>query len=163
MRMTNLAAALIRPQLKSLPERIKGWNERYDRLASGLRCVPGVRVPHRPSKEHFVGSSLQFFVDDVSAECASRFCSLADAFGVHVKWFGAAKPTGFTSDYRSWAYAERPALLRTNAVLARLFDIRVPLALPVDRCDDVVAILAHALATAAAESLDDAQPTSRIT
>jgi dTDP-4-amino-4,6-dideoxygalactose transaminase len=158
MRMTNLTAALLRPQLTSLPDRISGWNERYDRLANGLRDVPGVRMPHRPAEERFVGSSLQFFVDDLSAEGATTFCALADALGVHIKWFGAAAPTGFTSDYRSWAYADRPALPRTNAILARLFDIRVPLALPVDRCADVVAIVAYALATATAEHFDSAQP-----
>jgi dTDP-4-amino-4,6-dideoxygalactose transaminase len=158
MRMTNLTAALLRPQLTSLPARINGWNERYDRLARGLRGVPGVRMPQRPAEENFVGSSLQFFVDDLSAEGATAFCALADALGVHIKWFGAAVPTGFTSDYRSWAYAERPALPRTNAILARLFDIRVPLALPVDRCADVVEIVAYALATAAAEHSDNAQP-----
>lgn len=154
MRMTNLTAALLRPQLRSLPERIKGWNERYARLAACLREVPGVRMAHRSRDEGFVGSSLQFYVDDISPEQASRFCDLADGLGVHVKWFGARKPVAFTSEYHSWAYAERPELRRTDEVLARLFDIRVPLALPVDRCDDVTEILAHALATAVATTPD---------
>ena len=157
MRMTNLTAALLRPQLKSLPARVTAWNERYDRLAQGLRGVPGIRMPHRPDQERFVGSSLQFFVDDLSQEQARMFCESADTLGVHIKWFGAAVPTGFTSDYRSWAYAQRPDLPQTNAVLARLFDIRVPLSLPMDRCADVVAIVAHALATAAADDSDSAR------
>ena len=158
MRMTNLTAALLRPQLRSLPERVIGWNERYRRLADGLREVPGVRLPHRPSEEGFVGSSLQFFADDLSPEGAEKFCALADGLGVHVKWFGARLPMAFTSDYRSWVYDERPALPRTDAVLAKLFDIRVPLALPVDRCADVVAILAYALRSAAGEKPDSASP-----
>ncbi|RDH78985.1 aminotransferase class I/II-fold pyridoxal phosphate-dependent enzyme [Mycolicibacterium moriokaense] len=158
MRMTNLTAALLRPQLRSLPQRINGWNERYNRLAAGLRRLPGVRLPHRPGNEGFVGSSLQFFVDDLSPESASRFCALADELGVHVKWFGASFPVAFTSDYRSWAYAERPELPSTDRVLSRLFDIRVPLALPVGRCADVVAILAHALATARDQDPGEAPP-----
>ena len=154
MRMTNLAAVLLRPQLRSLPERVAGWNERYTRLADGLRALPGVRLPRRHRAEGFVGSSLQFFVEDLSPGRADTFCALADGLGVHVKWFGAPLPVAFTSNYRRWAYAERPALPRTDAVLARLFDIRVPLALPVDRCADVVAILSHALTAARADALD---------
>jgi dTDP-4-amino-4,6-dideoxygalactose transaminase len=160
MRMTNLTAALLRPQLRSLPERVAGWNERYTRLTDGLRELPGVRLPRRPPEEGFVGSSLQFFVDDLSPERANKFCTLADGLGVHVKWFGARRPVAFTSNYRSWAYAERPTLPRTDAVLAKLFDMRVPLALPVDRCTDVVAILAHALTAARAAQLDDPPPAS---
>ena len=156
MRMTNLTAALLRPQLRSLPQRIQGWNERYTRLAAGLRQLPGVRLPHRTRDEGFVGSSLQFFVDDLSPERASIFCALADDLGVHIKWFGARLPVAFTSDYRSWAYVERPELPHTDNVLARLFDIRIPLALPVGRCADVIAILAYALATA--QDQDQGEP-----
>ena len=160
MRMTNLTAALLRPQLRSLPERVKGWNERYARLAAGLHELPGVRLPRRPSEEGFVGSSLQFFVDDLPPEGASRFCALADELGVHVKWFGARLPVAFTSNYRNWAYADRPDLPRTDDVLARLFDIRVPLSLPSDRCDDVIAVLAYAVEKAVAGEPTDPPPAS---
>lgn len=156
IRITNTAAAVLRPQLRSLPERVNGWNARYVRLEEGLSALPGVRLPSRPEQEHFVGSSLQFFLDEFTLEQITSFCAIADKLGVHVKWFGAPQPVGFTSTYRSWAYANPTDLSRTDRVLARLCDIRVPLALPVERCDDVVAILRHALDTVhTAPSQDD--------
>nr|WP_179665752.1 aminotransferase class I/II-fold pyridoxal phosphate-dependent enzyme [Nocardioides panaciterrulae] len=145
MRLTSTAAAVLRPQLRSLPARVAQWNERYDRIAGGLAGVPGIRLPERPPAEQFVGSSLQFFLDDLTGAQITTFCRVADGLGVHVKWFGAERPEAFTSAYTSWAYAERRALPGTDAVLSTLCDIRIPLALPPERCEDVVAILAHAL------------------
>lgn len=148
MRMTNLTAALLRPQLAALPERVAAWNARYSRLADGLAQLSSLRLPHRRPEEAFVGSSLQFFPEGLSDEQMTVLCTTADELGVHVKWFGAAAPVGFTSAYSSWTFAHPTPLPATDAVLGRLCDIRVPLSLPVERCDDVVAILAHALATA---------------
>jgi dTDP-4-amino-4,6-dideoxygalactose transaminase len=144
MRLTNLAAAVLRPQLRSLPARVAAWNSRYDRLADGLAELPDVRLPVRPPAEEYVGSSLQFFVD-LPAPDIARFCAEADSLGVHVKWFGAPRPSAFTSAHQHWHYAGRQTLPETDAVLDRLCDIRVPLALPLDRCDDVVSILRHSL------------------
>jgi dTDP-4-amino-4,6-dideoxygalactose transaminase len=144
MRLTNLAAAVLRPQLRSLPARVAAWNSRYARLVEGLAGLPGLRLPERPPAEEYVGSSLQFFLDLPAADIAA-FCVEADSLGVHVKWFGAARPSAFTSAHQHWRYAGRQSLPDTDAVLSRLCDIRVPLALPLDRCDEVVSILRHSL------------------
>lgn len=148
MRLTSLAAAVLRPQLRTLPARVEQWNARYDRLSAGLSRLPGMRLTHRPPEERFVGSSLQFFLDDLSPKQISAFCATTEELGVHVKWFGSPHPLGFTSTYRSWAYAQRPVLAGTDQVLSTLLDIRVPLALPLERCHDVVTIIAYALSQA---------------
>lgn len=145
MRLTNLAAALLRPQLEELPQRVEGWNARYARIAAGLRDLPGLRLPSRPPKERFVGSSLQFFVETLDQEGIEAFCVVAAELGVNVKWFGAPVPTAFTSAYRTWAYAERPEMAATDLVLAKLCDIRIPLAMSLDDCDQVAHIIAYAL------------------
>lgn len=150
MRLSDLAAAVLRPQLRDLPRRVREWNARYERTAAGLRPVPGLRLPERPPQEGYVGSSLQFFLDDLSEGQVRTFCATTERLGVHVKWFGAPRPAGFTSDYSTWAYATRPLLPGTDRVLSRLFDIRLPLALPLERCDHLVAIIAHAVEHAAA-------------
>jgi dTDP-4-amino-4,6-dideoxygalactose transaminase len=148
MRLTNLAAALLRPQLEELAQRVQGWNARYARVAAGLGELPGVRLPSRPEQERFVGSSLQFFVESLDRDRIGSFCAVAADLGVTVKWFGAPRPTAFTSDYHAWAYAERPELSMTDLVLAKLCDIRLPLALTLDDCDQLVEILAYALQVA---------------
>jgi dTDP-4-amino-4,6-dideoxygalactose transaminase len=152
MRLTSLAAAVLRPQLRSLPDRVMQWNERYHRISAGIAQLRGVRLTARPVKEQFVGSSLQFFLEDLSPAQIATFCEVADELGVHVKWFGAPRPAAFTSAYTSWAYADRRPLPQTDAVLATLCDIRIPLALPLDRCEDLVSILAHALDLASQSS-----------
>lgn len=145
MRLTNLAAALLRPQLEELPQRMEGWNARYARVAAGLGELPGVRLPSRPEQERFVGSSLQFFVESLDGDGIETMCTAAADLGVIVKWFGAPRPTAFTSAYRTWAYAERPQLSMTDRVLAKLCDIRIPLALTLDDCDQLARIIAYAL------------------
>lgn len=158
MRLTSLAAAILRPQLATLPARVEQWNARYDRLSAGLSRLPGVRLTHRPAQEEFVGSSLQFFVENLTAEQIAILCVTTEELGVHVKWFGAPQPVGFTSTYRSWGYAGRPELAGTNQVLSTLLDIRIPVALPLDRCDDIVAIIAYGLTRAAGSRRPDPQP-----
>lgn len=149
MRLTSLAAAVLRPQLGTLEARVEQWNARYARLSDGLSTVEGVRLIERPVQEQFVGSSLQFFLEGLTPDQMTAFCDKADELGVHVKWFGAAHPVGFTSTYRSWAAAGRASLRSTDAVLSTLMDLRIPLALPLTRCDDVVAIIAYARTYAA--------------
>lgn len=148
MRLTSLAAAVLRPQLRDLPRRVRDWNARYERISAGLADLPGLRLPHRPPQEQFVGSSLQFFLDELSTAQIAHFLREADDLGVRLAWFGAPRAAAFTSSYRSWAYADRSPLPLTDRVLAGLFDLRIPLALPLHDCDDVVAAIAYALTSA---------------
>ena len=46
---------------------------------------------------------------------------------MELKWFGAAEPVAFTSRYDSWRYAPPQRLPRTDAILAGLIDMRLPL------------------------------------
>ncbi len=131
-RMDELRAAILRPQLADLPTQVSRWNDRYRALETGFRKAPGLSVIPRPQAEAYVGSSIQLLADDPSrvpafvAGCAAR--------GVEWKWFGAAQAQGFTSAHRHWAYVAAQSLPRTDAVLARLLDIRVPLTFDLDDC-----------------------------
>lgn len=149
MRLSAMAAAVLRPQLPRLPDRVRRWRALYDRLSAGLEGVPSLRLPRRDEREAFVGSSLQFFLPGLEAETINRFCEVADELGVHVKWFGAPRPSGFTSSYRSWSYASGPVLPQTDALLAGLCDLRIPLALDEPACGHIVEIIRYALEHAA--------------
>ena len=142
MRMSALVAALVRPQLELLPKRAQIWNERHDQLAQLLSQVPGVRVPERHAKEHYVASSIQFNVetDDVAA-----FIERAAANGVALKWFGADEPHGFTSRFDHWKYASEQSLASTSAVLEGLIDMRIPLAMSSTQARQIVEIISGTL------------------
>jgi len=146
LRMSNLQAALIRPQLKLLPERVRQWNERYRILAEGLKKIAHIRVPARDSREDFVGSSIQFSLDDLSPSQAEAFVSECNRCGVAVMWFGRREPQGYTSNYRTWRYVERlPDLRQTDSVLDVMCDMRIPLTFTMEDCNVLVRIIANVM------------------
>ena len=134
-RMDALRAAILRPQIAKLDANVVRWNRRYaavaDRLAGSNRIV----LPVRPAAECMVGSSIQFRVPCLDAVGCETLLRRAGARGVELKWFGRTEPQGFTSAHQSWAYVAAQELPRTDAVLATLFDMRLPLTFSEDDCD----------------------------
>jgi dTDP-4-amino-4,6-dideoxygalactose transaminase len=142
LRMTNLQAALVRPQLKMLPQQCRRWNDRYAILEETLRTVAHLYVPARPAKEHYVGSSLQFTVRDATPQQIANFIQECGRRGVEIKWFGWKEPIGFTSAFDSWAYIqEKPPLERTKQILDGLCDFRIPLTFSLEDCRLIAAII----------------------
>lgn len=153
MRMSALAAALLRPQLADLDARCRRWNEAYGRLVGELARVPRIVLPARDPREGFVGSSLQFSLTGLDGDGVGRFLAECDARGVHVKWFGQREPVGFTSRHASWRYIAAPAVLpRTDAVLDALCDMRVPIDLTAEEARLIATIFREALERARDES-----------
>ena len=134
LRMSNQAAAVLRPQLAELPRRAARWNALYRRLEQVLGGVPHLAVPERDARAEFVASSIQFTLD-LPAERIERFLAVCDARGLHVKWFGRAEPVGFTSNHSHWRYLEEPQQLTASLpLMAKLCDMRIPLSLTDDDC-----------------------------
>ncbi|QDC10158.1 aminotransferase class I/II-fold pyridoxal phosphate-dependent enzyme [Oceanicola sp. D3] len=140
-RMDNLRAAILRPQLAELPRQIERWNARYREVEEGLRGTPGLTVVERGEAERFVGSSIQFLLKGWSGEAVGEVLARCLERGVELKWFGGPEPVGFTSAYGHWRYAETPELARTDAVLAGLVDMRLPLTFSVEDCALIARII----------------------
>lgn len=126
-RMDNLRAAVLRPQIPTLPERVARWNALYRVMEAGLAGVAGLRLVARPQAEAYVGSSFQFLLPGHGSERIAALVARLAARGVELKWFGRAEPAGFTSRYDSWKYAPVQSLPRTDRVVAALLDLRLPL------------------------------------
>lgn len=144
-RMDHLRAAILRPQLRAIEDRVARWNERHDRVARRLARHPAIRLPVRPAPEAFVGSSLQFLLDGVAPQRAEALVAACAARGVSIRWFGAGEPRGYTSAHGSWRFVPAQALPRTDRVLAGLFDVRLPLTFTLEDCDLVAAHVAEAV------------------
>ncbi len=142
MRMSAVAAALVRPQLAMLRGRAEIWNARYRQLADGLRRIDGVAVPDRDPREQHVASSIQFNVDHPDLDAVVE---RAAEGGVTLKWFGADQPMGFTSRSDHWRYAAQQPLPQAREILATLIDMRIPLAMTPSQADQIVAVIAAAL------------------
>ena len=146
-RMDNLRAAILRPQLAKLDEQCGAWNARYRVVEEGLRNTPGLTLINRPEVEAYVMSSFQFLlldwaevdVQQVVQKCANR--------GVELKWFGGAEPTGFTSRYDSWRYAQSPKLPQTDRVLKAVLDLRLPLTFSLEDCAMIGRIIRDEVST----------------
>lgn len=145
-RMDNLRAAILRPQLRTLNEKCRRWNELYRTLEEGLRRVPGITLPVRSPDEDYVGSSIQFSLNGLSEEELQSVLRGCAERGVELKWFGAAEPKGFTSRYDSWRYlAPQQDLPQTRRVLTHLCDMRVPLTFDEEDCRQIVKVIASVL------------------
>lgn len=143
-RMDNLRASLLRVQLRDLDRQCERWNERYKILEASLTDVPCIILPQRPQKEHYVGSSIQFRLEDVTSEQLQLFLDRTAKRGVQIKWFGDEEPVGFTSSYRTWRFlVPEQKLPKTDAMLATMCDIRIPLTFSLADCEDIGAIIAE--------------------
>jgi dTDP-4-amino-4,6-dideoxygalactose transaminase len=132
-RMDNLRAAILRAQLPELDNNCQRWNDRYQALENRLKQNSAIQLSLRPTKESYVGSSLQFRVEALSTDQVPEFIANCASRGVELKWFGGAEPHGFTSRYDSWRYIEsKQHLPNTLKILATTFDLRIPLTFDVE-------------------------------
>ena len=143
-RMDNMRAAILRPQLANLDDAIARWNERYAAVERSLRAQPLITLPNRPAEEFFVGSSIQFLIPGFKKQDAMAFLAAVAARGVELKWFGADEPVAFTSAHTSWRYMARQNLPQTDAILAGLFDMRLPLTFSIADCNLIAAHIVEA-------------------
>lgn len=148
LRMSNLAAALARPQLGAvLAERCQHWNQRHAWTAAALEGVPHLRLPRRPADEQYVASSIQFSLIDLPRAQIERVIAACAERGVHIKWFGADEPVGFTSVWTHWRYFgdTQQSLPNAERVLGGLCDMRLPLTLTRADCEAIGGVIRSAL------------------
>ena len=142
MRMDNLRAAMLRPQLKDIETQCRRWNERYDLLEAALNRIEHIAVPERDPREAYVGSSIQFTIDGITRDQVMAFLAECGRRGVEIKWFGWAEPNGFTSSFDSWEYIEDlPELPATRRILDFMCDFRIPLTFSLEDCKTIGLII----------------------
>lgn len=146
LRMSNLQAAILRPQLRTLERQVARWNERYNILEEELNQIDTITVPQRAAKEQFVGSSIQFSLENLTHDQMERFLEACDRRGVRIKWFGWKEPQGYTSSFESWQYiSPMPDLPQTQKVLDYMCDMRIPLTFTLQDCETITMIIREVL------------------
>ncbi len=141
MRMSNLAACILRPQLRQMTARGERWNAIYGWLEQRLNAIDGVEVPGRCREEAYVASSIQFHINGLTKAQLSALVHRCTERGVAIKWFGRSEPLGYTSQYHHWQYLGPQDLPDTMAILATTCDMRIPLSLSADNCNTIAAII----------------------
>jgi perosamine synthetase len=145
MRMQNLSAAVIRPQLPLVADRAGRGLANHDRVAARLARVNWFRVPPALPQEQRAPDSLQFLLTGGwSDDEALAFQAEARALGAPVQVFGLSQ--GNARAFWNWAFlGDAPVLPKTRAMLMRACDLRLPARLSPEDCD----LLAEALVSAA--------------
>ena len=152
MRMTALAAAMLRPQLAELPRRATRWDMIHQRIARGLSRSQHLRLPPRHAEAVYAPTSVQFSLPGLTSDEIEQVLALCKARGLPIKWFGSPSQVGFTSAPRHWSYAgDQGALARTHEVLSTLCDIRTPVSLTDENCDLIAAIVRDSITIVAAK------------
>ncbi|MRU16450.1 aminotransferase class I/II-fold pyridoxal phosphate-dependent enzyme [Roseovarius sp. A21] len=148
LRLSNLSAAIIRPQLAEIPRRVRDGRANHDYVAERLNTSPFLQVPPKLAKEERAPDSIQFNLVDLSEAEALAFAQAAAARGVKVQVFGQS--TDNARAFWNWQFIPGPAqeLPRTRAMLMQACDCRLPARLTRDELD----FIANALLDAAQEA-----------
>ena len=83
---------------------------------------------------------------NLNDEQINSFINNCKSRGVDLKWFGDEKPVAYTSRYDSWKYLDNiPRLANTLRILAKTFDMRIPLTFTVQDCNIISKIIIEEL------------------
>lgn len=149
LRMSNLSAAVIRPQLPHLAQRVEDGRRNHDHVAALLDQSPHIHVPSALHGEVRAPDSIQFNLVDMSDAQVDNFVAAAANAGVKVQVFGAS--TDNARAFWNWQFIpDLPDLPKTRAMLMRACDVRLPVHLPMDTLDAVAEVLLSAVETATA-------------
>ena len=145
MRMNNLSATVLRPQILEVPRRVRGGRANHDYVAERLNASPWLSVPSPLQQESRAPDSIQFNLVgfEIDAE-AEAFQKTAGDKGVAVQVFGLSKDNARA--FWNWQFiGPQSPLEQTRAMLMRACDVRLPARLKQPELD----FIAGALVTAA--------------
>ncbi|WP_147103745.1 DegT/DnrJ/EryC1/StrS aminotransferase family protein [Tateyamaria sp. syn59] len=147
LRMSNLSAAVIRPQLPHLAQRVTDGRRNHDHVAALLQQSHHIHVPDPLPGEVRAPDSIQFNLVDMTDAQVDAFVAAAGAQGVKVQVFGAS--TDNARAFWNWQFIpDLPELPQTRAMLMRACDVRLPVHLPADTLDAVADVLCAAVTKA---------------
>lgn len=153
-RMSNLSAAVIRPQFPDVPRRVAAGRRNHDYLAELLRASPYMTVPQPLEGEDRAPDSIQFNLLGMTDDGMLRFAAAAAAQGIKVQVFGLSQDNARA--FWNWQFlpeesCAKPELLpMTTAMLMRACDVRMPVRLTPAELDAMAAVLTGAAAEACA-------------
>lgn len=139
-RLSNISAAIIRPQLAHIPRRVADGRRNHDYVAKALNTSPWIEVPPALGPEERAPDSIQFNLIGMSDAETLAFADAAGQRGIKVQVFGLSRDNARA--FWNWEFlGEQPNLPMTRAMLMRACDTRLPARLGRDDLDFVIASL----------------------
>ncbi|WP_170523049.1 DegT/DnrJ/EryC1/StrS family aminotransferase [Ruegeria arenilitoris] len=140
LRMSNLSAAVIRPQLPELARRVRDGLANHDYVAQRLNSSPHIHVPDPLTPERRAPDSIQFNLVDLDKDQIKAFAAAAEGRGVKVQVFGLSEDNARA--FWNWQFLpEQVELPRTRAMLMSACDVRLPVRLTRAELDVIADII----------------------
>jgi dTDP-4-amino-4,6-dideoxygalactose transaminase len=144
LRMSNLSAAVIRPQLPELARRVQDGRINHDHVAARLNALPYISVPDALAPEERAPDSIQFNLCAMDEADVRAFAAAAQARGIKVQVFGLSDDNARA--FWNWQFmGQVPELPQTRAMLMRACDVRLPVRLTRAELDVIADIILNAV------------------
>ncbi|WP_083097048.1 DegT/DnrJ/EryC1/StrS family aminotransferase [Pseudophaeobacter leonis] len=144
LRMSNLSAVVIRPQLPELTRRVRDGLKNHDYVAGRLNSSPFFNVPAPLGPEQRAPDSIQFNLVGMSDDQITAFSQATAEAGVKVQIFGRSADNARA--FWNWQFIkDLPELPQTRAMLMQACDVRLPVRLSREELDVIAEILLGAV------------------
>lgn len=144
LRLSNLSAAIIRPQLAELARRVRDGRSNHDYVADQLNQSAWMQVPDKLGPEERAPDSIQFNLVDMDDAQVDAFQKAAQSRGLKVQVFGASQDNARA--FWNWQFIkDLPELPQTRAMLMKACDVRLPARLKRPDLDAIAAVLLAAI------------------
>lgn len=140
LRMSNLSAAVLRPQLPELDEKIAAYNEMYATLEDLFEDIEHVETPTVLDEVSRVGDSFQFNLVGMTSGEVQEFLDNSRDLGIEMQVFGHSDNARY---FRNWKYSYHnpPSLPQTEEVITAACDFRIPLTFSKNDLHDIADII----------------------
>lgn len=149
LRLNNLSAVLIRPQLGVLSDRVRRGRRNHDFVAARLNSSPHIDVPAPLEGEERAPDSIQFNLIGLDTTAIHAFVGSAAQAGIKVQVFGQSADNARA--FWNWQFLkEIPDLPQTRKMLMSACDVRLPVQLEPPALAHIADLLLAAIAHATA-------------
>jgi dTDP-4-amino-4,6-dideoxygalactose transaminase len=140
LRMNNLTAAILRPQIDLIDERISSYKEKHRRLVELLSDIDSINIPEPVDAAEHVGDSLQFNLVDFDIEHVNEFVDRCADKGMKIQIFGL---NDNARDFRNWKYSfdSTPEMDNTADIISCACDLRLPITFTMEDIELLGAII----------------------
>ncbi|NOD91985.1 aminotransferase class I/II-fold pyridoxal phosphate-dependent enzyme [Ruegeria sp. HKCCD4884] len=140
LRLSNLSAAVIRPQIPELARRVRDGLANHDYVAERLNTSPYIDVPAPLAPERRAPDSIQFNLVGMDEAEIHAFAAASEARGVKVQVFGLSEDNARA--FWNWQFLpETFELPQTRAMLMKACDVRLPVRLTREELDVIADII----------------------
>jgi dTDP-4-amino-4,6-dideoxygalactose transaminase len=140
LRMSNLSAAVIRPQIPELARRVRDGLANHDYVAGRLNSSDYINVPAPLTPERRAPDSIQFNLVGMDEAEIRAFAAASEARGVKVQIFGLSEDNARA--FWNWQFLpEKFDLPQTRDMLMKACDVRLPVRLTREELDIIADIL----------------------